>query len=309
MAAAAATRFGSASGITISGALEPSSMVTRFSPATWQMRSPMSRLPVNVILRTRGSLHRALPRLPPGPVRHCTASGGTPASTNSSISLRADSGVSVAGLMMQALPAAIAGPTLWHTRCSGKLNGLMPTTTPHGTRRVKPSLPLTPGAPSSGITSPDEALRLFRRQHDDLPRPRRLDLRLAQNLALFQGNGPRQVVGALAHQVGDLHQDLVALVAGHVGHDTGAALGGGERLLDVGQARLAARCPRPTRRTGSAPRSCRPGPPSCHPAAFSCSYSSMRRPSSAACPIIVLRRRPCQSPVHGFLGHLGRCRC
>ena len=155
MAAAAATRFGSASGITISGALEPSSMVTRLRPATLQIRSPMSRLPVKVILRTRGSLHRALPRLLPGPVRHCTASGGAPASTNNSISLRADSGVSVAGLMMQALPAAIAGPTLWHTRCSGKLNGLMPTTTPHGTRRVKPSLPFTPGAPSSGITSPE----------------------------------------------------------------------------------------------------------------------------------------------------------
>ena len=44
MAAAEATRFGSASGITISGALEPSSMVTRFRPATWQIRSPMSRL-------------------------------------------------------------------------------------------------------------------------------------------------------------------------------------------------------------------------------------------------------------------------
>ena len=30
----------------------------------------------------------------------------------------------------------------------------MPTTMPQGTRTVKPSLPFTPGAPSSGITSP-----------------------------------------------------------------------------------------------------------------------------------------------------------
>ena len=36
------------------------------------------------------------------------------------------------------VPAASAGPTLWHTRFSGKLNGLMAATTPHGTRRVKP---------------------------------------------------------------------------------------------------------------------------------------------------------------------------
>ena len=33
---------------------------------------------------------------------------------------------------MTELPAARAGPTLWHTKLRGKLNGLMATTTPHG---------------------------------------------------------------------------------------------------------------------------------------------------------------------------------
>ena len=34
--------------------------------------------------------------------------------------------------MMTALPAAIAGPTLWATRLRGKLKGQMATTTPQG---------------------------------------------------------------------------------------------------------------------------------------------------------------------------------
>ena len=61
-----------------------------YQAALRQIRSPISTLPVKVILRTRRSAHRALPIAPPGPVRHCTASGGAPASTNSSISFSAD---------------------------------------------------------------------------------------------------------------------------------------------------------------------------------------------------------------------------
>ena len=48
------------------------------------------------------------------------------------------------GLSTTGQPAAIAGATLWATRLSGKLNGLMAPTTPIGTRSVKPSLP-SPG--------------------------------------------------------------------------------------------------------------------------------------------------------------------
>ena len=131
----------SASGITISGELEPSSMVTFLRPAVLVMCSPTSRLPVKVILRTRGSATSASPIWLPEPVTHCTASGGTPASSSTSVSLRAERGVSVAGLMMTELPAAMAGPTLWATRFRGKLKGLMATTTPHGTRMVKPNCP------------------------------------------------------------------------------------------------------------------------------------------------------------------------
>ena len=144
----------SASGITITGALEPSSIVTFLIPACLQMRSPMSRLPVKLILRTRGSDTSASPISAPEPVTQCTASAGTPASSSNSTRRSAISGVSLAGLTTTAFPPARAGPTLWQTRCSGKLNGVTAATTPQGTRMVKPNLPLTPGPPSSGMTSP-----------------------------------------------------------------------------------------------------------------------------------------------------------
>ena len=128
----------SASLITISGELEPSSIVTFFSPAVLQMRSPTSRLPVNVTFRTRGSATSGSPILLPEPVMHCIDSAGAPASKRISVSFSAERGVSVAGLMMTELPAARAGPTLCATRFSGKLNGLIAATTPTGTRIVNP---------------------------------------------------------------------------------------------------------------------------------------------------------------------------
>ena len=118
------------------------------------MCSPTSRLPVKVILRTRRSAQIRSPISPPEPVTHWTPSGGKPAWSRISVSFSAESGVSVAGLSTTAFPAASAGPTLWQTRLSGKLKGLMAATTPHGTRIVRPTLPAPPGAPSSGTVSP-----------------------------------------------------------------------------------------------------------------------------------------------------------
>ena len=80
-------------------------------------------------------------------------SAGTPASSSICANFRHDSGVSLAGLQTTEFPAASAGPTLWHTRFSGKLNGVIANTTPHGTRSVNPKRLPVPGAPSSGTTS------------------------------------------------------------------------------------------------------------------------------------------------------------
>ena len=64
------------------------------------------------------------------------------------------SGVAEAGLRITALPAANAGAILCATVLSGELNGVIATTTPSGTRSVKPMRPACCGAPASGITSP-----------------------------------------------------------------------------------------------------------------------------------------------------------
>ena len=116
--------------------------------------------------------------------------------------------MSLAGLRITALPAASAGPTLWHTRLSGKLNGVIAATTPHGTRSVKPSLPAPPGAPSSGSTSPREPLGFFGRQFDRFAGPRDFEQPLGQDLAFFGADQPAELVGPLAHQIGGLAEDL-----------------------------------------------------------------------------------------------------
>ena len=56
------------------------------------------------------------------------------------------------------MPAAIAGPSLWATRLSGKLKGLIAPTTPKGTRIITPSLP-APEAEASIGTVPPVSLR------------------------------------------------------------------------------------------------------------------------------------------------------
>ena len=61
-----------------------------------------------------------------------------PASCKTWHSLTAASGVHVAGLSTSVLPAAMAGATLWATRFSGKLNGLIAAITPTGRRSQKP---------------------------------------------------------------------------------------------------------------------------------------------------------------------------
>ena len=153
-ATASATFCGSASSSTMTGLFEPSSIVTRFNPAKRQICSPTSALPVKLILRTRGSLQITWPSAAPEPVTQAIASSGSPASSSNSTSLSEESGVSEAGLSSTALPPAIAGPTLCATRLSGKLNGVIAATMPHGTRRVNPSLPTPPGVASNGTVSP-----------------------------------------------------------------------------------------------------------------------------------------------------------
>ena len=134
-------------------------------------------------------------------------SGGRPASSRISTSVSAESGVSLAGLRITALPAASAGPTLWQTRLSGKLNGVIAATTPHGTRSVKPSLPAPPGAPSSGSTSPPS--RLASSAESSIVSAARLTSKVAfgQRLAFLQADRLGQLLAAGEHHVGRTAED------------------------------------------------------------------------------------------------------
>ena len=235
---AAATLSMSASDMTISGLLEPSSIVTFLMPALRQMRSPISMLPVKVIFRTLGSPVRTSPIWLPGPVTHWMASSGRPDSSRISTSFSADRGVSPAGLSTTELPAARAGPTLWQTRFKGKLKGAMAATTPTGTRMVKPNWLTLPGAASRGTVSPCSRLAFLGGQGDGLDGPLHLAPALGDYLPFLQRDGAAQVFQALGHQVGGPLQDGVALIGGEPGHDFRAPDGAGNRQVDVGGAPL-----------------------------------------------------------------------
>src|SRR5204862_5616533 len=91
---------------------------------------------------------------PDGPGSTQSQPSGRPASAITAANRTADNGVWLAGFSTTAHPAASAGATLWPTRLSGKLNGLMAPITPIGTRRVKPTFPSPALDASIGTTSP-----------------------------------------------------------------------------------------------------------------------------------------------------------
>ena len=152
MAAAAAAT--SASAVTITGVALPSSRFTFFRGARSFSFQPTAPEPVKVIALTRSSSIRTSPISDDGPATTLSQPGGSPASSSSSASRSAESGVWLAGLSTTAQPAASAGASLWATRLSGKLKGLIAPTIPIGRRSVKPSLPSPAWAASIGTISP-----------------------------------------------------------------------------------------------------------------------------------------------------------
>ena len=120
----------SPSALTISGAFEPSSRLTFLCGTRLRMPQPTSAEPVKVSARVSSCSTIALPTSEPGPGMTLSQPSGRPASTRIAASFRAEIGVWPAGLSTTALPAAIAGPSLWATRLSGKLKGLIAPTTP-----------------------------------------------------------------------------------------------------------------------------------------------------------------------------------
>jgi hypothetical protein len=111
--------------------------------------APVAVSPVKEIFVTRRSATSASPITAPGPGSTDTAAGGTPASTSSSPSRSAVSGVSDAGFNTTGLPHASAGANFQQAMRNGKFHGTMSPTTPIGSRSTTSS----PGS-CTGTTSP-----------------------------------------------------------------------------------------------------------------------------------------------------------
>ena len=128
----------SASGSTMFGDLPPSSRVIFLSVSAALRMIPLPVLvsPVNAILSMPGCSTSAWPTVEPAPVTTFRTPGGKPASSASSPSARAVSGVWLAGLRMTVLPQASAGATFHAASSSGKFQGTMAATTPTGSRSV-----------------------------------------------------------------------------------------------------------------------------------------------------------------------------
>ncbi|MNL17429.1 hypothetical protein D3C87_1385220 [compost metagenome] len=146
----------SASSKTMNGALPPSSSERRFTvgaDCAIRMR-PTSVDPVNDSLRTMGLPVSTAPMVLASPVTTWSTPAGMPARCASSASAKADSGVSSAGLMTMAHPAAKAGPALRVIIAAGKFHGVMAAQTPTGWRSVTRRLS------AAGVASTSPSTRL-----------------------------------------------------------------------------------------------------------------------------------------------------
>ena len=141
--------------------------------------------------------------------------------------------MSLAGLSTTELPAAKAGPTLWQTRLSGKLKGVIAATTPQGTRSVKPSRPAPPGALSSGRTSPDNRLASSA-ERSSVSAARETSKRPSarvfpsSELSVCPSSGVRWRIKSAAFE------HLVAVVAAGAAHDLGSLDGAVQCRFDIG---------------------------------------------------------------------------
>ena len=125
--------------------LPPSSRVTRL---TWSAQPritpcPTNVEPVNTTLRTAGWSTNRCPTIDPLPGMTVKTPSGMPASSASSPSRIAVSGVSSAGLSTTVLPAASAGPKPQPAIGIGKFHGTITPMTPSGSLNVRSTPPAT----------------------------------------------------------------------------------------------------------------------------------------------------------------------
>ena len=162
-------------------------------------------------------------------------------------------GVWLAGLSTTGQPAAMAGASLWATRLSGKLNGLMAPTTPIGTRSVKPILPSPLGMASRATMSP-ASVRASAAANWNVPTARSASTRavligLAASRAMISANSSRRSASSRAA----LSRTSARFQRGS-GPAASAALADGHGAVDVGRRRTPAPARSRRRRTGTSRR-------------------------------------------------------
>src|ERR1041385_1402945 len=121
-----------ASSSTIIGFLPPNSSEQRLKLFAHEVPTilPMSVDPVKETARISGCSVSGAPILLPKPLTMLTTPLGNPASISACTKLKTDSGVSCAGLMMQLLPARIAGNSFHDGMAIGKFHGVTLAQTP-----------------------------------------------------------------------------------------------------------------------------------------------------------------------------------
>ena len=124
----------SASSSTLVADVPPSSSETGIilSAAMWAMCLPVAVPPVNDTRLTSGCFVIASPITEPRPSSTLIRPFGRPACSHRRASSSAISGVTSAGLMTTALPAASAGATFCASLATGEFHGVIAATTPIG---------------------------------------------------------------------------------------------------------------------------------------------------------------------------------
>ena len=103
---------------------------------------------------------------------------------------------------MKQLPVASAMGSIHSGTMAGKLNGVIPATTPSGCRNDQLSIPV----PTCSVNSPFKQVRNAGGKLDDLQAARHFTSGVVENLAVLGGDDRGEPVGILLEQVAKTKQ-------------------------------------------------------------------------------------------------------
>ena len=164
------------------------------------------------------------------PLTTLSTPAGSPASISSSASRIGTDGSRSDGLRMKALPQASAGANFHIGIMAGKLNGVMPATTPSGWRM---RIEVDAGAGALGVLALEQ-MRDAAGELDHFEPALDVALGVGEGLAVLGGEQPREVVEFPLQQLEELEHHARAPL--RIGRGPGRLrrLGVGDRVLDLG---------------------------------------------------------------------------